>query len=79
MDNNEFTLQWQDLKESDKETIVDSLSQAFGIPKKKAATLKRIFDLGKPGIVMGERDKKAYCRLEESSREVITVLMKNYL
>lgn len=79
MNNSEFTVEWGCLSDDDKGMIVDSLAKAFKIPTAKAGTLKRIFDLAKPGVVLGKSDTGAYCRISEDSREVVSVLMKEYL
>lgn len=79
MNNGEFTMQWETFSSADKAMVVDSLAVAFSISKTKTDTLLRIFNLAKPEIIIGKNDTGAYCRLAETSRDVVTVLMREYL
>jgi len=76
--NREFTIQWDEISESDKVQLTFNMVQALKVPNNKSDTLKRIFDLAKPGIVLGRNESGAYCRLSPDSKEIVELLMKNY-
>jgi hypothetical protein len=72
---NEHSLNWQDADESHEACVIMSHAAAF--KTKDFDTLKRIFNLGNPDIIFG--DKLSYCRVAKQSVQLMTILTKQYL
>ncbi len=74
-EENEHMLNWQDADESHEACVI--MSHAAALKTKDFETLKRIFALGNPDIIFG--DKLSYCRIAKQSIDLMKLLIGNYL
>lgn len=72
----ETTYHWEDLPEELQHYVVKAHATAAGV---RAGKLEKIFEVGKPAIVIGVNDENMYCRIAAQSVDVMKVLTKNYL
>lgn len=75
--NNETTIAWDVMDEKHQAMAIAAHAVMLRTRPSQRETVYRIFELGKPMIVFGADD--AYCRIHETSVEVMKVLIKNYL
>lgn len=74
------TARFQYLPERQQSFVVLAHGTAFKLSSGlQTATLKKIFEIGNPNIVIGEDQGKPYCRIERDSVDVMKVLMREYL
>lgn len=76
----ESTFVWEKMDQQDKEAVL----AAHGSLSKNKELLMRIFNLGRPKVIMGMRidgnnKQVLYCRIAPESVEVMRVLTREYL
>lgn len=72
---NEHLLNWQQADEAHEACVI--LSHAAGFKTKDFDTLKRIFDIGNPDMIFG--NKLSYCRIAKQSVGLMKILIEAYL
>lgn len=75
-----FIVFFEDLQPNIKEFILNSYLGLLELPSTKLETLKKIFSIGKPSIVIEvKEDKTQVFRLHKNSFRIIGKLIKTYI
>ena len=69
---------WNELSQEQQTMVCQVHANAMG-RKPQNATIKRIFNLGTPAVILGENNGEKYCRIAPQSVQIMKLLIREYL